>query len=65
MENTKLIGELLGQANDVITELDAIVYSKYSWKTCARGKARATSNMERGPQREKKPTPAPAPSPNP
>jgi hypothetical protein len=62
--NTKLIDELLGQINDVIGGLDAIMFNK---STRVPEKLRAwqsASHVERAPQREKKtptpPTPPPA-----
>ncbi len=54
VENTELIGQLLGQAADQMIELDAILHNKYmrqpeklhAWQTASR--------VERAPQREKK-----------
>lgn len=64
VENTKLIGELLGQANDEITELDAIMYNKYTRQPEKLRAWQSASHVERAPQREKKtpapPTPPPA-----
>ena len=66
VENTGLIGQLLGQASSEVTELDAIMHNKYARQP---GKLRAwqtASRVERAPQREKKPVvdsgiPAPQP----
>jgi len=63
VENTKLIGELLGDVNDVITELDAIMYNKYTRQPEKLRAWQSASHVERAPQREKKPTPAPPPPP--
>lgn len=51
VENTKLIGELLGQANDVITKLDAIMYNKYTRQPEKLRAWQSASHVERAPQR--------------
>jgi len=63
VENTKLIGELLGQANDEITELDAIMYNKYTRQPEKLRAWQSASHVERAPQREKKPPTPPTPPP--
>jgi len=64
VENTNLIGELLGQANDEITELDAIMHNKYTRQPEKLRAWQSASHVESAPQREKKtptpPTPPPA-----
>lgn len=61
VKNTGLICDLLGQVNDEITKLDAIMHNKYmrqpSRHGCARGKSPATSNAlrrGRGPSKSPK-----------
>jgi len=63
VENTKLIGELLGQANDEITELDAIMYNKYTRQPEKLRAWQSASHVERAPQREKKTPTLPTPPP--
>jgi hypothetical protein len=62
--NTKLIDELLGQINDVIGGLDAIMFNKYTRVPEKLRAWQSASHVERAPQREKKtptpPTPPPA-----
>jgi hypothetical protein len=60
VENTKLIGELLGQANDIITQLDAIMYNKYTRQPEKLRAWQSASHVERMPQHAKKPAPASA-----
>lgn len=62
VENTKLIGALLGQANDEVTGLDAIMYNKYTRQPEKLRAWQSASHVERTPQREKKPTPVPTPT---
>jgi len=63
VENTRLIGELLTQINDEITQLDAIMYNKYTRHPEKLRAWQSASHLERAPQRAKKPAPAPAPTP--
>ena len=63
VENTDLIGQLLGQLNDEIAELDAIMYNKYTRQPEKLRAWQSASHVERAPQREKKPAPAPTPTP--
>ena len=58
VEDTGLIGDLLGQVNDEITELDAIMHNKYTRQPEKMRAWQSVSDVERAPQREKKPTPA-------
>ena len=60
VENTGLIGELLGKINDEIGELDAIMYNKYTRQPEKLRAWQSASHVERAPQREKKP-PTPTP----
>ena len=57
VENTGLIGELLGKINDEIGELDAIMYNKYTRQPEKLRAWQSASHVERAPQRDKKPTP--------
>ncbi len=61
--NTKLIDELIGQINDVVGGLDAIMFNKYTRQPEKLRAWQSASHVERAPQREKKPTPAPTPTP--
>ena len=63
VENTGLIGQLLGQANDEVTGLDAIMHNKYTRQPEKLRAWQSASHVERAPQREKKPAPAPTPTP--
>lgn len=60
--NTKLIDALLGEINDVIGGLDAIMFNKYTRQPEKLRAWQSASHVERAPQRNKKPTP-PAPTP--
>ena len=62
VENTRLIGELLTQINDEITQLDAIMYNKYTRHPEKLRAWQSASHLERAPQRAKKPVPAPTPA---
>ena len=63
VENTGLIGELLGKINDEIGELDAIMYNKYTRQPEKLRAWQSASHVERAPQREKKPPTPPTPTP--
>ena len=63
VENTGLIGELLGKINDEIGELDAIMYNKYTRQPEKLRAWQSASHVERAPQREKKPPTPPTPPP--
>ena len=54
VENTELIGQLLGQAGEDVTELDAIVHNKYTRQPEKLRVWQSASRVERAPQREKK-----------
>jgi hypothetical protein len=54
VENTELIGHLLGQAGDDVTELDAIMHNKYTRQPEKLRGWQSASRVERAPQREKK-----------
>lgn len=58
VENTELIGQLLGKINDEIGELDAIMHNKYSRQPEKMRAWLSASHVERAPQREKKAAPA-------
>ena len=55
VENTELIGQLLGKINDEIGELDAIMHNKYARQPEKMRAWLSASHVERAPQREKKP----------
>jgi len=59
--NTKLIDELLGQINDVVGGLDAIMFNKYTRQPEKLRARQSASHVERAPQREKKPAPVTPP----
>ncbi len=59
--NTKLIDELLGEINDVIGGLDAIIFNKCTRQPEKLRAWQSASHVERAPQRNKKPTPTPTP----
>ena len=63
VENTELIGELLGEINDEISELDAIMHNKYTRQPDKLRGWQSASHVERAPQRAKTPTPTPTPTP--
>ena len=66
VENTGLIGELLGKINDEISQLNAIMHNKYTRQPEKLRAWQSASHVERAPQREKKPpTPPTPPAPNP
>ncbi len=54
VENTELIGQLLGQAANEVIELDAIVNNKYMRQPEKLRAWQSASRVERAPQREKK-----------
>lgn len=54
VENTELIGQLLGQAGDDVIELDAIVHNKFARQPEKLRAWQSASRVERAPQREKK-----------
>lgn len=54
VENTELIGQLLGQAGNEVIELDAIVNNKYMRQPEKLRAWQSASRVERAPQREKK-----------
>jgi hypothetical protein len=54
VENTALIGQLLGRASDEVTELDAIMHNKYARQPEKLRAWQSASRVERAPQREKK-----------
>lgn len=62
VENTALIGQLLGQVNELIAQLDTIMFNKYTRQPEKLRAWQSASHVERAPQREKK-TPAPAAAP--
>jgi hypothetical protein len=53
VESTRLVGELIGQMNDVITHLDAIMYNKYTRQPEKLRAWQSASHVERAPRREK------------
>jgi len=55
VENTELIGQLLGRAKDEVIELDAIMHNKYARQPEKLRAWHSASRVERAPQREKKP----------
>ena len=55
VENTELIGALLGRASDEETELDAIMHNRFARQPEKLRAWQSASRVERGPQREKKP----------
>jgi hypothetical protein len=63
VENTGLIGDLLGQVNNEISELDAIMHNKYTRQPEKLRAWQSASHVERAPQREKKPPTPPSPPP--
>lgn len=54
VENTELIGQLLGQAGQQVTELDAVIHNKYTRQPEKLRAWQSASRVERAPQREKK-----------
>ena len=60
---TKRIDELLGQINDVIAGLDAIIFNKHTRVPEKLRALQSASHVERAPHREKKPATPPTPSP--
>lgn len=54
VENTFLIGQILGQAADDIQKLDAIIHNKYTRDPAKLRAWQSASHVERAPQREKK-----------
>ena len=65
VENTSLIGQILGRAAADVQELDAIINNKYARQPEKLRAWQSASRTERAPQREKKPTAVPAPAPKP
>ena len=63
VENTELIGQLLGKLNDEIAEIDAINHNKYARQPEKMRAWLSASHVERAPQREKKAAPAKTPAP--
>jgi len=63
VENTALIGQLLGEINEVVSGLDAVMYNKYTRQPEKLRAWQTASHVERAPQREKKAAAAPAPVP--
>lgn len=57
VENTELIGQLLGQAGDDVIELDAIMHNKFARQPEKLRAWQSASRVERAPQREKKVVP--------
>ena len=53
VESTSLIGELIGQMNDVITHLDAMMYNKYTRQPEKLRAWQSASHVERAARREK------------
>src|SRR5207248_8006584 len=58
VENTELIGQILGNAADDVQHLDAIMHNKYARQPEKLHNWQRASRVERAPQREKKPTPS-------
>jgi hypothetical protein len=54
VENTALIGALLGRGRDEVTELNAIMYNKYTRQPEKLRAWQSASRVERAPQREKR-----------
>jgi hypothetical protein len=54
VENTELIGQILGQANIDVFELNAIMHNKYARQPEKLRAWQSASRVERAPQREKK-----------
>ena len=63
VENTELLGQLLGKLNDEIAEIDAINHYKYARQPEKMRAWLSASHVERAPQREKKTVPAKTPTP--
>jgi len=62
VENTELIGQILGKAADDVQALDAIMNNKYARQPEKLRAWQSASRVERAPQREKKSTPITAPA---
>lgn len=62
VENTSLIGQILGKAADDVQELDAIMNNKYSRQPEKLRVWQSASRVERAPQREKKTNPTAQPT---
>jgi len=62
VENTELIGQILGKAADDVQALDAIMNNKYARQPEKLRAWQSASRVERAPQREKKSTPGTTPS---
>jgi len=60
VESTTLIGELLGNANEEVVQLDTIMHNKYARQPEKLRAWQSASHVERAPQREKKAEPPPA-----
>ena len=54
VENTGLIGQLLGKANDEVSGLNVVMYNKYTRQPEKLRAWQSASRVERAPQREKK-----------
>ncbi|HEY0549183.1 MAG TPA: hypothetical protein VGF13_06240 [Verrucomicrobiae bacterium] len=63
VENTGLIGQLLGKISDEVAELDAIMHNKYTRQPEKLRAWQSASHVERAAQREKKAAPPKAPAP--
>jgi hypothetical protein len=61
--NTELIGKLLGEVNDVISSLNAIMHNKYTRMPEKLRAWQSASHVERAPKHDKKTDPAPPPTP--
>jgi hypothetical protein len=62
VENTALIDQIIGQINDEIGHLDAIMHNKYSRQPEKLRAWMSASHVERAPQREKKDSVPPKPA---
>ena len=62
VENTSLIGELLGEINREVAEIDAIVSNKFARQPEKLRAWESASRVERAPQREKPAAASPAPA---
>jgi hypothetical protein len=54
VENTDLIGQLLGEGNKEVKQLNAIMHNKYTRQPEKLRAWESASTIERAPQREKK-----------
>lgn len=65
VENTELIGQILGKLGEEVAELDAIMHNKYARQPEKLRAWLSASHVERAAQREKKPEPPTPTAPQP